>query len=44
MEISGPRGYKFRNKKKNIWMDWPHAKRRGRLTVESSRKQQERKI
>jgi hypothetical protein len=44
-----PRRYKFSNKKNKIWMDWSHTERRGwgntkgRLTVGSSRKQEQRK-
>jgi hypothetical protein len=49
MESNRPRRYKFRNKKKKIYTDWSHTKKRGqgntkgRLTMESSGKQEERK-
>ena len=49
MESNRTRRYKFRNKKKKIYMDWSHIKKRGwrntkgRPTLESSRKQEERK-
>jgi len=49
MESNRTRSYKFRNKKKKIWMDWPQIKKRrwrdtkGCPTLEPSGKQEERK-
>jgi hypothetical protein len=46
-KATGQEDIKFRNKKKKIWIDWSHIKKRGwgntkgRLTVESSRKQED---
>jgi hypothetical protein len=50
VESNGPGRQKFRNKKNKIWMDWSHVKKRGwgntkgRLTVESSRKEEDLRI
>jgi len=49
MESNRTGRYKLRNKKKKIWMDWSHIKKRGWRstkggpTLEPSRKQEERK-
>jgi hypothetical protein len=49
MDSNGLRRYKFRNKKTRQLNDWSHTKKRGwgntegRLTLESSTKQEERK-